>query len=105
MYRCWYDIDGIIGLDYSGHYLCTIVAGGHKKVVKPLRLGTRRGTTIVVNRQLCIANAFEEVIQEKFPKFHKKVRNFYDTYGYPISKHITTSFRADIIYIYIYEAL
>ena len=86
-------------LEQEGHYLCTVAAGGHKKVVKPLRLGTRRGETIVVNRQLCIANAFEEVIQEKFPKFHKKVRNIYDTYGYPISKHITTAFKADIIYI------
>lgn len=86
-------------LDHRGHYLCTVAAGGHEKVVKPLRLGTRRGETIVVNRQLCIANAFEEVIQEKFPKFHKKVRSFYDTYGYPISKHITTAFKADITYI------
>lgn len=86
-------------IDYDGHYLCTIAAGGHKKIVKPLRLGSRRGETIVVNRQLCIANAFEEVIQEKFPKFHRSIRHFYDTYGYPVSRYITSPLRADIVYL------
>lgn len=85
-------------LEYDGHYLCTVAAGGHKKVVKPLRFGTRRGETIIVNRQLCIANAFEEVIQERLPVFHKKIRYAYDTYGYPLSKHITSPIKADIIY-------
>lgn len=86
-------------VDYEGHYLCTVAAGGHRKVVRPLRLGTRRGKTIIVNRQLCIANAFEEVIQEKFPRFHKSIRYFYDTYGYPVSRHITSPVKADIVYI------
>jgi hypothetical protein len=86
-------------VDYDGHYLCTVAAGGHRKVVKPIRLGTRRNETIVVNRQLCIANAFEELIQEKTPRFHKKVREFYDTHGYPLSRKITTQTRADFIYI------
>lgn len=86
-------------LEYEGHYLCTVAAGGHKRVVKPLRLGTRRGATIVVNRQLCIANAFEELIQVKFPKFHRVVRHIYDTYGYPVSNLITNPLRADVIYI------
>lgn len=86
-------------LEYDGHYLCTIAAGGHEKIVKPLRFGLRRGEVIVVNRQLCIANAFEEVIQERFSGFHKKIRSFYDSYGYPVSRHITTPLRADIIYI------
>ncbi len=85
-------------LDYEGHYLCTVAAGGHKKVVKPLRLGHRRGAVIVVNRQLCIANAFEDYIMEKMPHFHKWIRHVYDTYGYPISKHITTPLRADLVY-------
>ncbi len=86
-------------LEYNGHYLCTVAAGGHEKVVKPLRLGTRRNATIVVNRQLCIANAFEELVQEKMPRFHRVIRNAYDTYGYPLSRKITTPFRADLIYI------
>ena len=85
-------------LEYDGHYLCTVAAGGHKRVVKPLRFGTRRGETIIVNRQLCIANAFEEVLQERLPLFHKKVRYAYDTYGYPLSKLITNPRKADFIY-------
>ena len=85
-------------IEYDGHYLCTVAAGGHKKVVKPLRFGTRRGETIIVNRQLCIANAFEELIQERLPVFHKKIRSAYDTYGYPLSKHITNPIKADIVY-------
>ena len=86
-------------MEYDGHYLCTIAAGGHKKIVKPLRYGKRRGAIILVNRQLAAANAFEDLIAEKMPKFHRAVRNFYDKYGYPISKYITTPLRADIVYI------
>ncbi|NLP13597.1 MAG: hypothetical protein GX383_03750 [Clostridium sp.] len=85
--------------DYSGHYLCTVALKGHKKLVKPTRMGIRHGEKIVVNRQLCIANAFEQVIQERLPKLHKLIRNVYDNYGYPLSKHITTKWRADIVYI------
>lgn len=85
--------------EYEGHYLCTVAAGGHKSVVKPLRLGTRHGATIIVNRQLCVANAFEDYIQEKLPRFHKIIRGAYDRYGYPVSKHITTPRRADAVYI------
>lgn len=84
--------------EYDGHYLCTVAAGGHKRIVKPLRPGTRRGQTIVVNRQLCIANAFEEVIQEKMPRFHGRIRYIYDTYGYPLSRVITSPARADFVY-------
>ena len=86
--------------DYSqGHYLCTVAAGGHAKLVKPQRMGLRRGDKIIVNRQLCVANAFEELIQDKLPRFHKCVRGFYDKHGYPISQHITTKLRADVVYI------
>ena len=54
---------------------------------------------MVVNRQLCVANAFEELIQDKLPRFHKCVRSFYDKHGYPISQHISTKLRADVVYI------
>ena len=84
--------------EYDGHYLCTVAAGGHKRIVKPLRLGTRRDQTIVVNRQLCIANAFEEVIQEKMPRVHGRIRYVYDNYGYPLSRVITSPARADFVY-------
>lgn len=86
-------------LEYDGHYLCTVAVQGHEKIVKPLRYGKRLGKRIVVNRQLLVANAFEDLIKEKFPYFHKKIRYAYDTYGYPISKYITTKFRADVVYI------
>lgn len=86
-------------MEYQGHYLCTVACSGHKKVVKPIRYGIRLNKKIVVNRQLLIANAFEDLIKECFPRSHRKIRNFYDKYGYPVSRHITTPTRADIIYI------
>jgi hypothetical protein len=82
----------------EGHYLCTVAAGGHKKIVKPIRYGERRGNKIIVNRQLCIANAFEDLVQKRTPRFHHLVRHIYDTYGYPISKFIRTPLAADITY-------
>lgn len=81
------------------HYLCTVAAGGHEKIVKPIRLGVRHGHEVIVNRQLCIANAFEQILEEKTPKFHKMVRRFYDTYGFPIGKWIMKSrLAADFTY-------
>ena len=81
------------------HYLCTVAASGHEKVVKPLRVGKRHGHKVIVNRQLCVANAFEQLIQEKTPKFHRAVRGAYDKYGYPIAKHIRSRFVADLVWI------
>ena len=86
-------------VEYQGHYLCTVAAGGHRRVVKPLRPGVRHGHPIVVNRQLCIANAFEELIAERTPRFHRFIRHVYDTYGYPLSKHIRTPLAADVTYV------
>lgn len=84
---------------YDTHYLCTVSLRGHRKFVKPLRYGIRRGEKIVVNRQLCVANAFEQLLEEKTPNLHRKIRRFYDTYGYPISRHINTAFAADLVYL------
>lgn len=81
------------------HYLCTVAAGGHKKIVKPQREGSRHGHRVAVNRQLCIANAFEQVLEERTPRFHKAVRGFYDKYGFPVARLIRTSLAADIVYI------
>ena len=86
-------------LYYDEHYLCTVAAGGHRRIVKPLRKGVRHGHEVIVNRQLCIANAFEEVIQEKTPGFHKTVRTFYDKYGFPVAKLIRKKWQADLVYI------
>ncbi|MGN7940087.1 DUF6688 domain-containing protein [Virgibacillus sp. 6R] len=83
----------------DGHYLCTVSAKGHKKLVRPIRAGIRRGERIPVNRQLLIANAFENILEQYVPTIHKIIRNFYDKYGYPISKHIHSKWSADIIYL------
>ncbi len=86
-------------VEVDAHYLCTVSLRGHKKLVKPVRFGVRRGNKIVVNRQLMIANAFEELLQELTPRLHRVVRYYYDKYGYPLSNLITTKQRADIVYI------
>ena len=84
---------------YSGHYLCTVAAQGDPNLVKPIRHGLRHGHKIIVNRQLCIANAFEQYIMEKAPRSHRIIRGIYDKYGYPLSQHITTTKRANLTYI------
>lgn len=80
------------------HYLCTVAAGGHQKIVKPIRTGKRHGHRVIVNRQLSVANAFEQLIEERLPRFHRIVRTTYDTVGYPIAKHIHSPYTADVIY-------
>ncbi len=85
-------------LYYDEHYLCTVAAGGDTKIVRPLRMGIRHGHPVVVNRQLCIANAFEQVLEERTPRFHKLVRSVYDTFGFPVARLIRTRRAADIVY-------
>lgn len=83
---------------YDEHYLCTVAAGGHKKIVKPVRMGKRHGHAVVVNRQLMIANAFEQILEEKTPRAHRVIRNFYDKYGFPVARLIKSKLVADIIW-------
>lgn len=82
-----------------GHYLCTAAAKGHRKLVRPLRVGTRRGQPILVNRQLLIANAFEQLIEERLPRSHRFLRRTYDRYGYPLSRKMTSAWRCDVVYL------
>ena len=86
-------------LDHQGHYLCTVAACGSPTIVKPQRIGFRHGHPIIVNRQLSVANAFENLIETKFPKTHSFIRKNYDRYGYPLSKKITSRFGANLTYI------
>ena len=89
-----------VNLTYDEHYLCTVAASGDAKLVKPLRYGERHGHRIVVNRQLQVANAFENVLEEKAPRFHRVVRDFYDTYGFPVADLIRHSRLAcDVTYL------
>ena len=80
------------------HYLCTVAAGGHETIVKPIRLGRRHGHEVIVNRQLCIANAFEQILEERTPGFHRALRHFYDTYGFPVARLIHSKYTADLVY-------
>ncbi|WP_074904834.1 DUF6688 domain-containing protein [Paenibacillus algorifonticola] len=83
----------------DGHYLCTVSVRGHRKIVKPLRAGLRHGSRIVVNRQLLVANAFENIIEQYAPRAHKIIRYCYDKYGYPLSRHINQPWSADVVYL------
>jgi hypothetical protein len=83
----------------GGHYLCTVAVSGDPKLVKPLRLGKRHGKIIVVNRQLLVANAFEELIQDFSPKLHFIIRKNYDKYGFNISTKINSVFWSNMVYI------
>ena len=86
-------------LDHKGHYLCTVAVSGNPKLVKPLRLGIRAGRTIIVNRQLLIANAFEEMVQDFSPRLHRIIRHNYDRYGYNLSKKINNERLSNVVYI------
>lgn len=86
-------------LDHQGHYLCTVAAHGKPNLVKPLFIGIRHQKKIIVNRQLQIANAFEEIIQVKFPNLHRFIRKNYDQYGYNLSQKINNPFFSNMTYI------
>ena len=85
---------------FDEHYLCTVAASGDAALVKPLRYGERHGHRIVVNRQLLVANAFENVLEEKTPRLHRVVRHLYDTYGFPVADLIRHSrIACDVTYV------
>lgn len=83
---------------FDEHYLCTVAAQGHPEVVKPLRTGVRNGHRVVVNRQLCVANAFEQILEERAAWLHGPIRRFYDRYGFPVARLIRSSQAADLVY-------
>lgn len=84
-------------MDY--HYLCTVAARGHHSLVRPLRMGRRHGHWVLVNRQLAVANAFEELLQERVPRLHRVIRATYDRCGYPIANHIRSQWAADAVWL------
>lgn len=71
----------------GGHFLCSVAAQGHPGIVRPERLGLRHGELIMCNRQLLIANAFEEVITEQFPRLHRLIRRNYNRVGDMIHRY------------------
>jgi len=81
------------------HYLCTVAARGHAWLVRPERLGRRRGRVIVVNRQLAVANAFEDLLHERWPRFGRGARATYDRMGWPLSRYIRSPWASDAVYL------
>ncbi|MBA2612178.1 MAG: hypothetical protein H0U95_09415 [Bacteroidetes bacterium] len=84
----------------GGHYLCSIAANGNKKLVQPTRFGVRANQRILVNRQLLIANAFENWLEEHTPKMHKVIRNSYDACNIPVNKWSKHKKFANVLYIF-----
>ncbi|XXX72470.1 DUF6688 family protein [Sorangium sp. So ce134] len=89
----------IVELPGDCHYLCTVAARGHAWLVRPIRLGRRGGTPILVNRQLAVANAFEELLHERWPRFGRAARRLYDRLGLPVSRYIGAAWVADLVYL------
>jgi hypothetical protein len=81
------------------HYLCTVAARGHTWLVQPERLGSRRGVLIVVNRQLAIANAFEDLLIARWPRFARACRATYDRFGLPVSRWLRHPLACDLVYV------
>jgi hypothetical protein len=100
---------GFSQLDYlcnnvqcGGHFLCSVPANGHTQLVAPIRYGERGGNKIICNRQLLIANAFEEIIEQNLPNAHKAIRHQYNKIGNAIHQHyhiFNNKFVSDCVYI------
>lgn len=104
MIRVFYESCGFM-LSHSqscysgGHYLCTVAAHGDKKLVKPIRYGLRNDKKIIVNRQLLVANAFENWLENNSPKFQLKVRKLYDSLNIPVRVWARKKKTANFIYL------
>lgn len=86
----------------GGHFLCSVAANGHQNVVKPIRYGERNNSRIICNRQLLVANAFEELIQDQFPRLHHTIRKNYNKVGDAVHKHygfFSYKLVSDVVYV------
>jgi hypothetical protein len=86
----------------GGHFLCSVAANGHQGIVKPLRYGERLNAPIVCNRQLLVSNAFEEWLQERFPRVHGVIRKQYNKVGNQIHRHyhiFNRKWVSDVVYV------
>lgn len=81
------------------HYLCTVAAQGHPWLVRPERMGVRNGNPIIVNRQLAVANAFEDLLHTRWPRFGAWCRRVYDRVGLPVSRYLRRRWMADAVYV------
>jgi len=85
--------------DADCHYLCTVAAQGSPTLVRPLRMGRRRGRPIVVNRQLAVANAFEDLLHERWPRFGRFARRTYDLLAKDLSRWLCYRWLANGMYL------
>lgn len=86
----------------EGHFLCTVAAKGHSDLVKPLRAGIRGGKRITCNRQLLVANAFEELLEQRLPGLHRPIRALYNKVGDFIHRYygvFNNKWVADLVYV------
>jgi hypothetical protein len=86
----------------SGMFLCTIGSYGHKSIVRPVRFGERNNFKIVCTRQLLISNAFEETIQDNFPRIHYFFRSLYNKLGALLGTYsnvFENKYICDIVYL------
>jgi hypothetical protein len=62
-------------------------------------MGVRNGAPIVVNRQLAVANAFEDMLHTRWPRFGRACRQAYDRVGLPVSRYLRRRWMADAVYV------
>ncbi len=89
-------------VECGGHFLCSMAAGGHHQIVKPERFGERLGMRIICNRQLLVANAFENLVETRLPGVHQIIRRHYNKVGDQIHRYywvFENKFIADSIYL------
>lgn len=96
---CGWTFSQMVPPSQDCHYLCTVAAQGHPWLVRPLRTGVRHGRPIVVNRQLAVANAFEDLLHERWPRFGRWARRAYDRLGLPISRYLLHPLAADAVFV------
>jgi hypothetical protein len=81
------------------HYLCTVAAQGSPWLVRPERIGRRRGRPILVNRQLAVANAFEDLLRERWPRVGRAARRVYDALARDLSAWLCYRPLADLMWL------
>ena len=82
--------------------MCSVAAKGHKKIVKPQRLGIRGGNLIICNRQLLVSNAFEELLEQKCPVIHRFIRKKYNHVGNFVHRYYSVfniKWVSDFVYV------
>lgn len=81
---------------YGDCFVVTAAAHGHPALVGSAR---ERGSGRVVNEQLRRMWAFESLLCEKCPRFHRRLRHVYDIVGPQVARRVRTPYAADAVYL------